>query len=119
MPKRSVLSLQAHVLRYILDNLLVLLGGGDTATRGAISIKSGRELTAAGFSDEFVQDAWEEWQRPGFDVNADLLVLVGVAGDHISTTQGIGRIVAAGRLSARARRHCRRPGVERPPVLPE
>jgi hypothetical protein len=57
------------------------LGTGDSATRGAVSIKSGRELTAAGFSDEFVQDAWDEWQRPGFDINADLLVLVvGVVG---------------------------------------
>ncbi len=65
---------------HILDDLLVALGAGDGVTRGAVSIKSGRQLTAAGFSDEFVQDAWGEWQRPGFDINADLLVLiVGVA----------------------------------------
>jgi hypothetical protein len=69
---------------HILDDLLVVLGARDSETRAAISVKSGRELTAAGFSDEFAKDAWEEWHRPGFDIKADLLVLVvGVVGDGI------------------------------------
>ena len=56
---------------HILDDLLVVLGASDSGTRAAISVKSGRELTAAGFSEEFAEDAWEEWHRPGFDINAD------------------------------------------------
>ncbi len=71
--------------RHILDDLLVVLATeGGAATGCAVSIKSGRELTAAGFSGDFAQDAWDEWRRPGLDINADLLVLVvGVVGDEI------------------------------------
>ncbi len=66
----------------ILDDLLLILKHGNTTTRCAISVKSNRQLTKAGFNDEFVGDAWEQWDgAPGssFNRETDLLGLsVGV-----------------------------------------
>jgi hypothetical protein len=45
----------------ILDDLLLGLKRGTGATRCAISVRSNRQLTKAGFSDDFVRDAWEQW----------------------------------------------------------
>ena len=65
----------------ILDDLRLVLSRGTESTRCAISVKSNRQLTKAGFNEEFVGDAWEEWNRPGFSKEADLLGLViGVIG---------------------------------------
>jgi hypothetical protein len=41
----------------ILDDLLLILKRGTEATRCAISVKSNRQLSKAGFNDEFVRDA--------------------------------------------------------------
>ena len=71
----------------ILDDLLLILKHGNAATRCAISVKSNRQLTAAGFNDEFVQDAWEQWNGaagPNFNRETDLLgLIVGVIGSQI------------------------------------
>ena len=45
----------------ILDDLLLILKRGTEATRCAISVKSNRQLTKAGFNDDFVRDVWEQW----------------------------------------------------------
>ena len=63
----------------ILDDLLVVLKRGNELTRCAISVKSNRQLTKAGFNDEFVGDAWEQWEGAvdsTFNRETDLLGLV-------------------------------------------
>ena len=47
----------------ILDDLLLVLKRGQNETRCAVSIKSNRQLSKAGFNAEFVQDAWEQRQE--------------------------------------------------------
>lgn len=47
---------------YVLDDLLLVLRRGEETARGAVSIKSTVQLTAAGFASDFVQDAWEQWR---------------------------------------------------------
>src|SRR5262245_52773006 len=61
---------------HVLDDLLLLIGAGDTPCHVATSIKSGRELTRAGFSAEFATDVWEEWHRSDFKRGSDLMLLV-------------------------------------------
>jgi hypothetical protein len=69
---------------HILDDLLLVIRAGGAPGRVAISIKSGRELTTSGFSTDFVQDAWGEWQRSDFKVGSDLLMLVvGAVSDRV------------------------------------
>jgi len=60
----------------ILDDLTLVLKRGNEATRCAISVKSNRQLTKAGFNEEFVSDAWEQWNTDGFNKKAHLLGLV-------------------------------------------
>ncbi|MGB6875533.1 MAG: hypothetical protein WBD87_05815 [Candidatus Acidiferrales bacterium] len=60
----------------IVDDLRLVLKRGTALTRCAISVKSNRQLTRAGFNQEFVVDAWEEWNRQGFNQETDLLGLV-------------------------------------------
>ena len=63
----------------ILDDLLLILKRGTGATRCAISMKSTRQLTKAGFNDEFVRDAWEQWNGADgstFNRETDLLGLI-------------------------------------------
>jgi hypothetical protein len=70
----------------ILDDLLLILKYGNATTRCATSVRSNRQLTAAGFNDEFVQDAWEQWNGaagPNFNRETDLLgLIVGVVGSQ-------------------------------------
>lgn len=63
----------------VLDDLLLLLRHGNETTRCAVSVKSNRQLTTAGFNSEFVQDAWEQWRGAAgsnFDPARDLLGLI-------------------------------------------
>jgi len=63
----------------ILDDLLLILKRGTEATRCAISVKSNRQLTKAGFNDDFVRDAWEQWNvadESTFNRETDLLGLI-------------------------------------------
>ncbi len=63
----------------ILDDLLLVLKHGNETTRCAISVKSNRQLTKAGFNDEFVRDAWEQWDgaaSSNFNRETDLLGLI-------------------------------------------
>jgi hypothetical protein len=63
----------------ILDDLVLVLKRGTEATRCAISVKSNRQLTKAGFNDEFVRDAWEQWNGTdgsSFNRETDLLGLI-------------------------------------------
>jgi hypothetical protein len=59
-----------------LDDLGLVLKLGSEATRCAISVKSNRQLTRAGFNEEFVGDAWEQWNSAGFNKETDLLGLI-------------------------------------------
>ena len=62
-----------------LDDLLLLLKHGNEITRCAISVKSNRQLTNAGFNGEFVRDAWEQWDGAtgsSFNRDTDLLGLI-------------------------------------------
>ena len=62
----------------ILDDLLLVLKRGTETTRCAISVKSNRQLTKAGFNEEFVLDAWEQWNGAAgssFNRDSDLLGL--------------------------------------------
>ena len=63
----------------ILDDLLLLLKHGNETTRCAISVKSNRQLTKAGFNGEFVHDAWKQWDGAtgsSFNRDTDLLGLI-------------------------------------------
>jgi hypothetical protein len=63
----------------ILDDLLLLLKNGNETTRCTISVKSNRQLTKAGFNDEFVQDAWKQWDGvtgSSFNRDTDFLGLI-------------------------------------------
>ena len=63
----------------ILDDLLLVLKHGNETTRCAISVKNNRQLTRAGFKDEFVQDAWQQWNGTAgssFIRETDLLGLI-------------------------------------------
>jgi hypothetical protein len=63
----------------VLDDLLLVLKHGTEMTRCAISVKSNRHLTKAGFNDEFVGDAWEQWNGAAgasFNRETDLLGLI-------------------------------------------
>ncbi|HUZ95810.1 MAG TPA: hypothetical protein VMU57_12955 [Edaphobacter sp.] len=63
----------------VLDDLLLVLKHGNETTRCAISVKSNRQLTKAGFNAEFVQDAWDQWDATtgsGFNRETDLLGLI-------------------------------------------
>ena len=62
-----------------LDDLMLTLKRGQDVTRCAVSVKSTRQLTKAGFNSEFVGDAWEQWQGGGgsdFDREKDILGLI-------------------------------------------
>src|SRR5208337_1901453 len=62
------------------DQLLVLRNGGDQ-TRCAISIKSDARLTQGGLDEEFVSDAWRQWdgvEGSSFDRKKDFLGLASV-----------------------------------------
>ena len=62
-----------------LDDLLLVTQRGTERTRFAISIKSNRQLTKDGFSRDFVQDVWNQWESArssNFDPAKDLLGLV-------------------------------------------
>jgi hypothetical protein len=63
----------------LLDDLLLELKRGSGTTRCAISVKSTRQLTETGFSDDFVRDAWEQWtgaDGSSFNRGTDLLGLI-------------------------------------------
>ena len=63
----------------ILDDLLLVLKRGTEATKCAISVKSNRQLTKAGFNDDFVRDVWEQWNGAdgsAFNRETDLLGLI-------------------------------------------
>jgi hypothetical protein len=72
----SELHFEARDTGQILDDLRLVLKRGTALTHCAISVKSNRQLTKAGFNQEFVEDAWEEWNRQGFNKENDLLGLI-------------------------------------------
>jgi hypothetical protein len=72
----SELHFEARDTGQILDDLRLILKRGTELTHYAISVKSNRQLTKAGFTQEFVEDAWEEWNRQGFNKRGDLLGLI-------------------------------------------
>jgi hypothetical protein len=72
----SELHFEARDTGQILDDLRLVLTRGTESTRCAISVKSNRQLTKAGFDGEFVHDAWEEWDAAAFNKQTDLLGLI-------------------------------------------
>jgi hypothetical protein len=72
----SELHFEARDTGQVLDDLRLVLTRGTESTRSAISVKSNRQLTKAGFNAEFVQDAWEQWNSAGFNKQTDLLGLI-------------------------------------------
>ena len=75
----SALHFETRDVGNVLDDLLLILKRGQDETRCAVSVKSNRQLSKAGFNAEFVQDAWE--QRQGgegadFDPEKDMLGLI-------------------------------------------
>jgi hypothetical protein len=73
------LHFEARDCGHILDDLLLVLKRGIQETRCAISVKSNRQLSKAGFNDGFVGDAWEQWDGAGgssFNRETDLLGLI-------------------------------------------
>jgi hypothetical protein len=64
---------------HVLDDLQLTLKRGMDETRCLVSVKSNRQLTKAGFNNEFVHDAWEEWEGGSgskFDPAKDILGLI-------------------------------------------
>jgi hypothetical protein len=72
----SQLHFEARDAGQILDDLWLGLRRGAESTSCAISVKSNRQLTKAGFNAEFVGDAWEQWASAGFNKELDLLGLI-------------------------------------------
>jgi hypothetical protein len=75
----SALHFETRDVGNVLDDLLLILKHGQDETTCAVSVKSNRQLTKAGFNAEFVRDAWEQWQRgagSGFDPLEDILGLI-------------------------------------------
>src|SRR5271155_3053021 len=72
----SELHFEARDTGQVLDDLRLVLKRRTELTRCAISVKSNRQLSKAGFNEEFVADAWEEWNREGFNKETDLLALI-------------------------------------------
>jgi len=70
------LHFEARDTGQILDDLRLVLKRGTEATPCAISVKSNRQLTRAGFNEEFVGDAWEQWNSAAFSKETDLLGLI-------------------------------------------
>jgi len=70
------LHFEARDTGQVLDDLRLVLARGNESTRCAVSVKSSRQLTKAGFNAEFVQDAWEQWNSAGFNKNTDLIGLI-------------------------------------------
>jgi hypothetical protein len=70
------LHFEARDTGQVLDDLRLVLARGNESTRCAVSVKSNRQLTKAGFNAEFVQDAWEQWNSAGFNKNTDLIGLI-------------------------------------------
>jgi len=63
----------------VLDDLQLVLKRGLDATRCFVSVKSNRQLTKNGFNNEFVEDAWDEWNGGSgstFDRSKDILGLI-------------------------------------------
>lgn len=55
---------------WLLDDLLLILAGGDVRCRCALSVKSNTQFTRNGFPEDFVQDIWEQWRGvAGSDFN--------------------------------------------------
>lgn len=64
---------------HVLDDLQLTLKRGMDTTRCFASVKSNRQLTKAGFNNEFVHDAWAEWHDgtgSKFDPAKDILGLI-------------------------------------------
>jgi hypothetical protein len=82
----SALHFETRDAGNVLDDLRLILKRGQDERRCAISVKSNRQLTKAGFNAEFVHDAWEQWLgRYGsdFDPAKDILgLIVGVIDEH-------------------------------------
>lgn len=72
----SELHSEARDTGQILDDLRLVLTRGTESTSCAISVKSTRQLTKAGFNAEFVQDVWEQGNSAGFNKQTDLLGLI-------------------------------------------
>jgi hypothetical protein len=72
----SELHFEARDTGQILDDLRLVLKRGSALTHCGISVKSNRQLTKAGFNQEFVVDAWDDWNREGFKKETDLLGLI-------------------------------------------
>jgi len=62
----------------VLDDFMVALQRGQGETRCFVSVKSNRQLGKGGFSREFVQEAWEQWNGGGTKFNSatDILGLI-------------------------------------------
>src|SRR5262249_19318421 len=70
---------------WLLDDQLLVLRNAEHETQCAISVKSDTRLTVSGLDDEFVSDAWEQWdgvEGSSFDRKKDFL---GLASTWVST----------------------------------
>lgn len=75
----SALHFETRDAGNVLDDLLLILQRDQDETKCAVSVKSNRQLTKAGFDAEFARDAWEQWQGgegSDFDSVKDILGLV-------------------------------------------
>jgi hypothetical protein len=70
------LHFEARDAGQVLDDLRLVLTRGNETTRCLISVKSNRQLTKAGFNDEFVRDGWEQWNSAAFNRATDFLGLI-------------------------------------------
>ena len=73
------LHFETRDIGHVLDDLLLVLKRGLDTTNCFVSVKSNRQLTKEGFSKEFVEDAWREWNGGSgstFNRSKDILGLI-------------------------------------------
>src|ERR1700730_17339646 len=70
------LHFETHDSGQILDDLWLLLQRGNETTRCAISVKSNRQLTKAGFNQEVVRDGWDQSNSASVNAPTDLVGLI-------------------------------------------
>jgi hypothetical protein len=76
-------------LGWRLDDLLITSSGPTGLCQAAVSCRSGKEVTASGFKQDFVEAAWSHWlntDEPVFNRDQDLLCLM--AGEVADSTLG-------------------------------
>ena len=73
------LHFETRDLKNPIDDLLLILKRGESATDFFVSIKSNRQVTKSGFSADFARDAWDQWDKIVADGNDPLTRSIGIA----------------------------------------